>query len=142
MSQCFPDRLNSARLSLRRLQPNDEEPICAYRSLPQVARYQYWDKFSPDDAARLVKEQVGAEPNIPGTWFQLAIIESKTGRIIGDCGLHCRKEDPHQMEIGITLAPSHQGLRYSDEAVECLLDYVFRSLDKHRVFARVDTLNR
>jgi RimJ/RimL family protein N-acetyltransferase len=74
--------------------------------------------------------------------LQLAIVKAATGCVIGDCGLHCRKEDPRQMEIGITLAPRHQGRRYADEAVECLLDYVFGSLDKHRVFASTDVLNR
>jgi len=142
MSQPFPGELRSVRLSLRRLQPGDAASLCAYRSLPEVARYQYWDSFGPDDAARLIKEQSAAEPGVPGTWFQLAIVKSATNCVIGDCGLHCRKEDPRQMEIGITLAPSHQGFRYADEAVECLLDYVFGSLDKHRVFASTDVLNR
>lgn len=46
------------------------------------------------------------------------------------------------MEIGITLAPAQQGYGYADEAVECLLDYVFASLEKHRVFASIDVRNR
>ena len=141
MSQCFPHQLRSARLLLRRLHPDDAEALCAYRSLPEVARYQYWDCFCPDDAARLIEEQVGAEPNIPGKWFQLAIVKADAGCVIGDCGLHCHKEHPHQMEIGITLAPRHQGRRYADEAIECLLDYIFGNLDKHRVFASMDVLN-
>lgn len=142
MSQLFPDHLASARLRLRRLRQEDAEPLCAYRSLPEVARYQYWESFGPDDAARLIESQSGMEPNTPGTWFQLAIVSAATSGLIGDCGLHCQKSDPRQMEIGITLAPSHQGRRYADEAVECVLRYVFGSLDTHRVFAAVDVLNR
>jgi RimJ/RimL family protein N-acetyltransferase len=142
MNQGFGDHLRSARLLLRRLRPDDAEAMCAYRSLPEVARYQYWDSFGPDDAARLIEEQAGAEPNIPGTWFQLAIVKADTGCMIGDCGLHCRKEDSRQMEIGITIAPRHQGRRCADEAIECLLDYVFGILEKHRVFASLDVLNR
>ncbi len=142
MNQRFPDHLTSARLRLRRLHRDDAEGLCAYRSLPEVARYQYWETFGPDDAVRLIETQSAAEPNIPGTWFQLAIVSAATGRVIGDCGLHCRKDDPRQMEIGITLAPRQQGRGYADEAVECLLDYVFGSLDKHRVFASTDVLNR
>ena len=37
------------------------------------------------------------------------------------------------MEIGITLSPAHQGRGYATEAIECLLDFVFGSLGKHRV---------
>ena len=142
MKHRFPDHLTSARLLLRRLQRDDAGALCAYRSLPEVARYQSWDSFGPDDAARLIESQSTAEPDIPGTWFQLAIVEAATGDVIGDCGLHCRKEDPRQTEIGITLSPQHQGRRYAAETVECLLDYLFGSLDKHRVFASTDVLNR
>jgi RimJ/RimL family protein N-acetyltransferase len=141
MEHHFSDALTSARLLLRRLHRDDAEALCAYRSLPEVARYQSWDSFGPDDAARLIESQLTAEPGIPGTWFQLAIVEAATGDVIGDCGLHCRKEDPRQMEIGITLSPQHQGCRYATETVECLLDYLFGRLGKHRVFASTDALN-
>lgn len=141
MKHRFPDQLTSARLFLRRLNRDDAAALCAYRSLPEVARYQSWDSFGPDDAARLIESQSTAEPDIPGTWFQLAIVEAATGGVIGDCGLHCHQEDPRQTEIGITLSPQYQGHRYATEAVECILDYQFGSLDKHRVFARTDVLN-
>src|SRR5580658_1280412 len=121
MNPRFSVELISTGLLMRRLHPNDAAAICAYRSLPQVARYQHWTTFSLEDAAHLTKEQNMAEPNIPGTWFQFAIIKLATGNLIGDCGLHCWKEDPRQMEVGITLSPSHQGFRYADEAIECLL---------------------
>jgi len=140
MNQAF--HLVSPRLQLRRLRPEDAEALRGYRSMPEVACYQYWDSFGPDDAAHLIETQLTTEPNIPGTWFQLAIIKTGTSDMIGDCGLHCPKDDPRQMEIGITLAQRFHGRRYADEAVECLLQYCFASLDKHRVFASVDTLNR
>jgi hypothetical protein len=63
----------------------------------------------------------------------LAIVEKETKTIVGDCGLHCPLDDPRQMEVGITLAPSHQGR--ATEALGCLLDFVFGSLDKHRISA-------
>ena len=74
--QPFPDHLASRRLRLRRLHPEDAEPLRAYRSLPEVARYQYWDSFGLDDAVRLIESQSTAQPNIPGTWFQLAIVSA------------------------------------------------------------------
>ena len=142
MSQLFPDRLDSAQLQFSCLRPEDAHALCTYRSLIEVARYQYWDTFGPAEAAQLIESQSGSEPNIPGTWFQLAIVKTATDCVIGDCGLHCQKDNPCQMEIGITLAPRYQGYRYADEVVECLLQYVFGSLKKHRVFANIDVLNR
>jgi RimJ/RimL family protein N-acetyltransferase len=142
MSQLFPDHLASARLQLRRLSQGDAQALCVYRSLPEVSRYQYWDSFGLDEAAHLIESQSRSEPNILGTWFQLAIVKAGTGCVIGDCGLHCQKDDPSQMEIGITLAPRYQGRRYADEVVECLLHYVFDTLDTRRVYASIDVLNR
>jgi RimJ/RimL family protein N-acetyltransferase len=134
--------LRSPRLILRRLRREDLAALCAYRSLPEVARYQSWESFGPDEAARLIDSQAGLEPNVPGTWFQLAIVVAATGLLVGDCGLHCRQDDPRQMEIGITLAPAHQGHGYATEAIECLLGFVFGSLGKHRVATITDAANR
>lgn len=139
--QVFPDQLTSARLRLRRLHRSDAEALCAYRALPEVARYQSWESFDPEDAARLIALQWITDFDVPGTWFQVAIVEAATGDLIGDCGLHCPQDNPRQMEIGITLSPQYQGRGYATETVECLLDYLFGTLNKHRVYASTDVLN-
>ena len=97
--------------------------------------------FTPDDAARLIEEQRDREPGVPGTWFQLALVERATATMVGDCGLHCRQDDPRQMEVGITLAPSHQRRGYATEALSHLLGFVFGTLRKHRVSAVTDAEN-
>jgi len=142
MNDTFSGPLRSERLILRRFQPSDGDALCAYRSLPAVARYQYWDSFGPEDAARLIADLATAEFNRPGTWVQLALIQAATGCLIGDCGLHCHAEDTRQMEFGITLSPGCQGFHYADEAIECLLNFGFGSLQSHRVSATVDVRNR
>lgn len=133
--------LSSARLILRPVQPDDIPSLCSYRDLPEVARYQSWDSFGPDDAARLINAQQGKEPDVPGTWFQLAILEKENGNMIGDFGLHCPLDEPRQMEFGITLAPSHQGRGYATEAMGCVLHHAFDTLGKHRVYAFTDVEN-
>lgn len=133
--------LRSPRLVLRRLRRDDLAAVCAYRSLPEVARYQDWESFGPGEAAHLIDGQSELEPDVPGTWFQLAIVAAETGDVVGDCGLHCRREDPRQMEVGVTLAPAHQGNGYAAEAVERLLDFAFGGLGKHRVSAVTDAEN-
>ena len=134
--------LSSPRLILRPLRPGDAHSLCGYRALPEVARYQSWESYGPDDAARLINAQQGKEPNVPGTWFQLAIIEKETNTMIGDCGLHCPSDEPQQMEFGITLSPAHQGHGYATETLRCLLHHAFTTLDKHRVYAFTDSENR
>ncbi|MGV3662755.1 MAG: GNAT family N-acetyltransferase [Prosthecobacter sp.] len=141
MSSHLPGHLYSPRLVLRPLQPDDAEPLCSYRALPEVARYQSWESFGQEDAVRLINGQKDREPDVPGTWFQLAIIEKATGTMLGDCGLHCPLDEPRQMEFGITLAPSHQGRGYATETLRCLLQHAFTTLGKHRVYAYTDVEN-
>ena len=141
MSRLFQDNLSSPRLLLRRLERGDAAAISGYRSLPEVARYQSWESYGPDDAARFIEGQREMEPGIPGTWLQLAIVEKATGVVVGDCGLHCRKEDPRQMELGVTLAPSHQRRGYATEALSCVIEFIFGTLGKHRIWATTDAEN-
>jgi RimJ/RimL family protein N-acetyltransferase len=134
--------LRSSRLCLRRLHLEDAAAIVSYRSLPEVARFQSWDSFEPAAAARLIDEQAAVVPDTPGTWLQLAIVPVATGVVVGDCGIHFRSDDPRQVELGITLAPAHQGLGLATEALAGVLGYVFGALGKHRASALTDAENR
>ena len=128
--------LRTARLLLRRLIPADAAAIAAYRSRPDVARYQSWETYTREDADRLVAAQQSVVPNTPGTWLQLAIVAD---RVIGDCGLHFL--DARQVELGVTLDPAYQGQGYATEALRAVLGYLFGTLGKHRVTATTDAKN-
>jgi RimJ/RimL family protein N-acetyltransferase len=134
--------LRSDRLRLRRLQASDLADLCAYRRLPEVARYQSWQTFTAEDGVQLLQHQTHVQPDQPGTWLQLAIVRADTAALVGDCGLHCRADDPRQTELGITLAPAHQGRGFATEALSCVLDHLFGQLHKHRVTATTDADNR
>jgi RimJ/RimL family protein N-acetyltransferase len=136
-----PVELQSRRLSLRRVREGDAAALCAYRGLPQVARYQSWTSFGPEDAAKLIAEQSQIAVNTPGTWVQLALCLREGGEMVGDCGIHFRGDDDRQVELGITMSPAHQGRGLASEGVACVLNYLFESLGKHRVWASVDAQN-
>ncbi len=134
--------LRSPRLNLRRLCTEDVAPIAAYRALPEVALFQSWESYSLADAAKLVDDQATVVPDIPGTWLQLALVLSESAKVIGDCGIHFRGDDPWQVELGITLSPTYQGRGLATEALTRVLEYVFDRLGKHRVTAVTDAENR
>ena len=136
-----PFELPSSRLCLRRLRPEDAVAAVGYRSLPEVARFQSWESFELADAVRLIESQASVVPHTPGTWLQLAIVPHANGAVIGDCGIHFRVDEPQQVELGITLAPSHQGQGYAAEALGAVLGYVFGTLHKHRASATTDADN-
>lgn len=133
--------LTSRRLILRPLLASDAVGLCGYRSDPQVARYQSWTSFTEADAIALISEQEDLEPDLPGTWLQLALIDTASNTMVGDCGLHFLASDTTQVELGITLSRSHQRRGYGAEAVRCVLAYLFDELGKHRVFAITDADN-
>lgn len=133
--------LATARLRLRRFRPGDLDVFAAYRSDSLVARYQGWEApYSRADAERFLNGIRASHPDTPGEWFQFAI-GLPDGTLLGDCGVGVDLDDPHQAEIGFTLARQHQGQGYATEAVRRLLDYLLRDRGKHRVRARCDTRN-
>ena len=133
--------LRSPRLTLRRLRPTDAAALSAYRGRPEVARYQSWETFTRADAEQLIADQAHVEPDTPGTWLQLAVVETASGAVIGDCGLHFRADAPRQMELGVTFDPAHQRRGLATEALRCVLGYAFDVLGKHRVSAVTDAEN-
>jgi RimJ/RimL family protein N-acetyltransferase len=117
--------LTTERLVLRRFRPQDLNAFVAYRSKPDVARYQSWEvPYRPRQARQFLQELQAIHPDTPGEWFQFAVALRDTDRLIGDCGTHVRAEDSRQAEIGFTLAPEHQGYGYATEAVRRLLHYL------------------
>lgn len=133
--------LESTRLILRTFEERDIQPFSAYRSDPEVARYQAWAApFSQAQARQFVTEMRAKTPGQAGQWYQLALQLKEGGQMIGDCAFHLA-EDGRQAEIGLTLARDYQGQGYAREAITCLLEYLFASLKVHRVFANVDPAN-
>jgi RimJ/RimL family protein N-acetyltransferase len=133
-------RIATARLILDPLTAPDAAALFAYRSRPDVFRFQSWEPSRLVDAEDFLARLTDVEFNTPGTWFQLAVRLRESGVLVGDLGVHFL-EDGAQVEIGFTLAPEAQGSGLGTEAVTGLLDYLFGSLGKHRVFASVDPRN-
>lgn len=133
--------LKTPRLILTALDPADAEGMFAYRSDPAVNRYQCWEPESVAEIRDFIHRQQTILPDTPGTWYQLAIRRRDTGGLAGDAGLHFPRERDHEAEIGITLAPACQGRGYATEALRAMLDYLFGTLAKHRVYASVDPAN-
>jgi RimJ/RimL family protein N-acetyltransferase len=129
------------RLVLRELRADDAEAMFAYRSDPEIMRYQGWDLESLSDVRESIAEWSATEPYARGTWRQLAIALRATGELIGDCGVHVPDDKPEQAEFGITLATAFQRRGYALETIRALLRLAFGTLEKHRVFVSVDPRN-
>src|SRR5919107_3868931 len=142
MSEAAFTRIESERLVLRRFKESDLAPFMAYRNDPEVAKYQIWDYCDKQEATAFIREMESARPGVPGEWFQFAIESKETGTLVGDCALQVDGQEPYRAEIGFTLAREHQGKGFASEAVSCLLDFAFASLELHRIFAIADCRNK
>jgi RimJ/RimL family protein N-acetyltransferase len=133
-------QFTTARLRLGVLQESDADTLFQYRSDPSVAIYQGWCPASPDEARDFIRAQQHIALDVPDSWLQWAI-RLADGSLIGDLGLHLPADADGSYEFGITIAPAYQGSGYAREAVQALLDFLFRTLGAHRVHASIDPRN-
>jgi RimJ/RimL family protein N-acetyltransferase len=128
------------RLVLRRFRPSDATTLSAYRSDPDVARYQSWTAPYPLEKARATVASLAVgDPERPG-WFQYAIELTADRAHIGDIGVDLH-ENRMQAEIGFTLDRAYQKRGYAAEAVRALLDHLFKVRGLHKVSAEADARN-
>lgn len=131
-------RLTTERLVLRPFTAADAPAFAAYRSDPDVARYQGWAApFPLAQAEEFVREVGAADPTEPG-WFQYAV--EADGVLVGDVGVGLH-DNRMQAEVGYTLATAHQGRGYATEAVRRVLAHLFDERGLHRVAAECDARN-
>lgn len=133
--------IETERLIIRFAEPEDADAIYSYRSDFLENKYQGW---FPDS----VKEVGDYISNMPKTMdiadvcFQFVIIHVHENRLIGDIGIIFTNHNNSQAEIGCTLHKVYQGKGYATEALKAIVNYLFVTLNKHRIIASVDPRNR
>lgn len=125
---------------LRRLRPQDLQAFQAYRSIPEVGRYQGWSPMSDAEATRFLDEMSGAPLFAAGQWVQLGIGEPEADALVGDVGLYL-SEDGTSGEVGFTLQPSAQGRGVAGRAVREAVQLLFAMTGVTRIMGITDARN-
>jgi RimJ/RimL family protein N-acetyltransferase len=133
--------IKTPRLILDELRSEDAETLFAYRSDPDVARYQGWQPSKQSEASDFIARQGSVAFASAGSWCQLAIRLGDDRSLIGDLGVHFPDERDGAVELGISLAPGYQGKGYAREAMTEALNLVFGGLGYRRVIGSVDPRN-
>lgn len=131
--------LRTARLTIRVARPADAPVFAAYRSDPEVAKYQDWDM--PYQAERALTRLTALEAFddvAEGEWTSFAI--EHEGEVVGDVVANIR-DGGGIAEIGFTLAPAHHGHGYAGEAASAMVDHLIDNHGIHRVEAGLDPQN-
>ena len=132
--RCFPGGL------LRRLRTSDVASFQAYRSIPELGRYQGWSPMSEASAMAFLDEMNTVSLFTPGEWVLLGIEELNSQRLVGDIGLFLAA-DELAAEIGFTLEPAAQGRGIATAAVRAAVQLLFETTKVQHVRGITDSRN-
>lgn len=130
------DDLQSARLSLRRLQVDDAPFVLRHFSDVDVCRYLYdAEPFtSLEEALALIGHYDNRADGDHNRW---GIVLKDAGTLMGTCGYHFWDRDNRSAEIGYDLGPAYWGHGYMAEALKAALCHGFEIMLLNRVQAFV-----
>jgi RimJ/RimL family protein N-acetyltransferase len=134
--------IETSRLLLRRYRSTDMADIVRYSSHPSIARLINWSEPDGNVTDRSVRKFIEAQGRVhPGdsAWMDLAIALKMDDRVIGSIGIICREH--RQGQIGWALAVEHRGRGLATEAAAAMIDYGFRELGCHRIYAMTTNWN-
>ena len=141
------DRLESARLVLRRVTPDDLPFFTRIHALPEVAQHLYpgGRPRSPEETAAWLRSTLASYEQLALGY--LAVLRKEDGALIGRCGVmdlvvesaapehgirrgwFGREQAPadvpliHETELGYTFDPAVWGQGFATEAARCVRDY-------------------
>lgn len=136
----WPLPLGKARVVLRALRAQDTDAFLAYRSDPEVARYQGWSTMELAAAREFIRAMEGVTGPNAGAWIQLAIALSEGDLLIGDIGLWL-SQDGKSAQIGYSCAQAFQRQGLTTEAVRIVIDALVRFTPCETIRATVDARN-
>lgn len=128
--------LHSERIKLRAILETDTEAIYNYRSLPEVAKYQYWEPFTMEQAHDFVSRCCNPDLDEENQWIGLAIVYQ--GKVIGDCAFNISE---NIAEVGCNISPEYQGMGLARESLNILIHYFLKNRDVKEIIGITDSRN-
>jgi ribosomal-protein-alanine N-acetyltransferase len=126
--------LETRRLSLREITPDDAGIIYEIFSDPAVTRYYDVETFTrKEQAERLIRWCANRFKYRDG--IRWGIVHRPSNRLIGTCGFHNWRKSHQKVEMGYELAVQYWGQSYATEAVREIVQFGFRHLNFNRIEA-------
>ena len=127
--------LETERLILRKMLVSDKEDIYAYSCREDVTEFLTWAPHTSMEYTQDYLRYIGQRYSV-GDYFDWAVVEKASGRVIGSCGF-TRFDYPNDAgEIGYVFHPDFGGKGYATEAVGEVVRFGFVALKLHRIEAR------
>ncbi len=127
--------LKTERLTLRQMHPIDAEDMYDYASREDATEFLLW---SPHRSLAYTKDYLRYIQGryALGDFFDWAVIDRESRRMIGTCGFTKIDIPNRSAEIGYVINPGFGGNGFATEAARCILNFAFCELGLHRVEAR------
>ena len=136
MSHLFKDlpTIETERLTLRKILPQDDEDIFAYASDPDVASFVSWSvhKTIDDSRAYVRYVQDRYERGLPESW---AIYLKARRRVVGTIGFVNYAPEHARAELGYALARRHWNQGLTTEAAVAVKAWAFGTMGLNRIDA-------
>lgn len=127
--------LETERLILRPLCVSDADDMYRYACREDVTTYLLW---SPHPSPAYTRDYLSyiEDRYATGGFFDWAVVEKTSDRMIGTCGFTSIDAPNDVGEIGYVLNPEYSGRGYATEAAACVLRFGFDVVGLHRIEAK------
>jgi len=134
--------IQTARLTLRPFEMSDLDAYLDLMGREDVCRYLIWGPMDVDQARAKLEHRVH-QTSIRGEGEAIlfAVVETASGRMIGELMLRMGSAISRQGEVGWSLHPDVQGRGLATEGAAELLRLGFQELGLHRIAAEADSRN-
>src|SRR3954451_12216810 len=133
--------LQTDRLTLRELEAGDWAALHVVESEPEVARFQDFGPRTAEETRAYLARALRFAASRPRRTYDLAVVLRAEDRLVGRCGIGMSDEDGRQAMLWYTLHRDYWGRGYTTEAARALVEFGFRELGLHRVWADCDPAN-
>lgn len=137
----LPFPIESERLILRGLRPDDLEATLAHRGHSIVARY-----TAPPMSRKKAREHI-ANMQHPmalenGKWCCFGITKKEDDHVMGEIAFRMESRDDLRAEVGYRLHPDFQGKGFAFESMEALREFLFNQTPLVKLVAYCSIKNK
>jgi RimJ/RimL family protein N-acetyltransferase len=134
--------IETERLILRRFQDRDVHDIVEFSRQADfwLARSLDWTPASASVRAYF-EAQRDLQPETLSGWMNLMMEIKDEHKVVGCVGIGVTNREQGQASMGWMLSCRYQGQGLATEAARALVDFGFRSMGLHRIFARTGRAN-
>jgi len=140
MSTNLFHELIGEEICFRSLDTNDAEAIHEYASDADVKRFIGWPLMKSLDETRSYVELM-LQREAAGTHYYASVVLKETQAIVGTVMIFGFDKEANHAEVGYVFHKNQWGKGYGTEALNMMRDFAFKTLNLHKLYARVVDAN-